>query len=441
MRSSPTLARSSGSSMPRPSRGPGTARRSCPRAGCGGPGTPPRPPARAGRPPRAAGAPCRRDELVGVPRLAVVGEVGALDGLELHPEVAVVVLDHVARRGRAGHDRPRPLAGEHRRTHRLPPRVLEDDLGLGADQAADVLAEAAPLRLVLGVLVRPEAVVRRLAVDHGLDPEVVEQLDLLGRGHDADRRAAAVEHVLDGVAAEATAGPPDQHLVALGHAGPVRRDEHPIGGRVAQSVDGRLLPAEVRRLGHELVRFDDGDVGQPSEVGLEAPDALVGRQHGVVVGRGVLVVDVVALDRDLVAHLPVAHRRACPQHDAGGVRADHVVVERVAGRPGPLLGEAVEEAERGERLEDRSPDRVEVDRRRHDRHVGLVGGQLGQRHLLDVEGPAGVLVGGLHALEHVDLAPLDDGGTVGVGQGECGQLFRAGAVQGSLQDVAHVTRR
>ena len=59
------------------------------------------------------------DELVGVPGLAVVGEVGALDGLELHPEVAVVVLDHVAGGGRAGDDGAGPLAREDRGAHGL----------------------------------------------------------------------------------------------------------------------------------------------------------------------------------------------------------------------------------------------------------------------------------------------------------------------------------
>ena len=162
---------------------------------------------------------------------------------------------------------------------------------------------------------RPEPVVRRPAVDHRLDPEVVEELHLLGRGHDADRRAAAVEHVLHRVAAEAAGRPPHEHLVALGHPRAVGRDEHAVGGGVAQRVDGRLLPAEVRRLRHELVGLHDRDVGQTAEVGLEAPDALVGGQHGVVVGRRVLVVNVVAVDRDLVAGAPVAHRpsrRAAP---------------------------------------------------------------------------------------------------------------------------------
>src|SRR6478672_1981836 len=93
------------------------------------------------------------DQLVGRPCLVVVGEVGGDEALELHPEVPVVELDHVARRGGARDDRAAPFAHEDRRPHGVPSRVLEDDVGVVADESADVLAEAAPLALVLGVVV------------------------------------------------------------------------------------------------------------------------------------------------------------------------------------------------------------------------------------------------------------------------------------------------
>src|SRR5579864_6278829 len=57
------------------------------------------------------------DQAVGVPGLAVVREVRALDRLELHPEVPVVVLEQVAGRGRAGDDGAAAGAHEHRRAH------------------------------------------------------------------------------------------------------------------------------------------------------------------------------------------------------------------------------------------------------------------------------------------------------------------------------------
>ena len=97
--------------------------------------------------------------------------------------------------------------------------------------------------------------------------------------------------------------------------------------------------------------------------------------------RRVLVVDVVAVHGDRVARLPVAHRRADAQHDAGGVAADHVVRLVVARAPHALAAEALQEPERRQRLEDRRPHRVEVDRRRHHRDVRLVGRELGQREL------------------------------------------------------------
>ncbi|MEZ5142523.1 MAG: hypothetical protein R2726_08410 [Acidimicrobiales bacterium] len=60
-----------------------------------------------------------------------------------------------------------PRAAEHRRTEGLAAGVLEHDVDIATDEAADVLAEPAPLALVLGVLVGPELVARLLAVDDG----------------------------------------------------------------------------------------------------------------------------------------------------------------------------------------------------------------------------------------------------------------------------------
>ena len=186
-------------------------------------------------------------QLVGIPRLPVVGEVRSLDGLELHPQVAVVVLDHVARGCRAGHDGAAPLGREHRGPHGLASRMLEDDVHVVTHQGTDVLAQPTPLGLVLGVLVLPESVVGHLAVDDRLHPQVVEEVDLGGRRHHPDRRPPAVEHVLDGIGAEAARCPPHQHLVTLLHVGAVLRHQHPVGRRVAQGVGRGLLPGQVAR--------------------------------------------------------------------------------------------------------------------------------------------------------------------------------------------------
>ena len=92
------------------------------------------------------------DEPVCLPRLAVVREVGRDDPLEVHPQVAVVVLVHVAGRRGARRDRA-ALAGDvDRGAEGLAAGVLEDDVDvLAAGQLTDPGAEALPLLGVLGV--------------------------------------------------------------------------------------------------------------------------------------------------------------------------------------------------------------------------------------------------------------------------------------------------
>ncbi len=158
-----------------------------------------------------------------------------------------------------------------------------------------------------------------------------------------------------------------------------------------------------RGLRHQLVGLDQGEIGQAAEVGLEPPDPLIVREHRVVVRARALVVDVVAVDGDPVAGLPVAHGRPGPQHHTRGVRADDVVVERVAAPHADLLAQPVEEAEGRERLEDRRPHRVEVDRAGHDRHVGLVGCELGEWDLADLQRFPRVFVRAVESVEHRDV--------------------------------------
>src|SRR5262249_2995111 len=154
-----------------------------------------------------------------------------------------------------------------------------------ADEAADLLAEPTPLALVLRVLVAPEAVALGGAVDDVLAAHRLEELHALRARHHAHGGAAAVEDELDAVGADAAGGTPDEDAVALLHLRGVAPDEHAVAGGGAQPVDGALLPGEVVRLGHELVGLDDAEVGQAAVVRLEAPDALVGGEHRVVVGR------------------------------------------------------------------------------------------------------------------------------------------------------------
>ena len=58
--------------------------------------------------------------------------------------------------------------------------MLEDDVGILTDQVADVLAEASPFALVVGVLVLPELVLAGSTVDHRVDSHRVEDRALSG---------------------------------------------------------------------------------------------------------------------------------------------------------------------------------------------------------------------------------------------------------------------
>src|SRR3954451_22311465 len=101
--------------------------------------------------------------------------------------MTVVELHHEATGGGARHNGATPLCYENRSAHGGATRMLEDDVGVLTDEAADVFAEAPPFLLVLGVLVGPKLVAGRLAVDHVLASHLVEQLGPLGGTHHADR--------------------------------------------------------------------------------------------------------------------------------------------------------------------------------------------------------------------------------------------------------------
>ncbi len=200
-----------------------------------------------------------------------------------------------------------------------------------------------------------------------------------------------------------------------------------------------LFPRQVVRLRHELVGLDDGQLGQSAEVGLEAPDALLGVHHRVVVSIGRLELDRQAVGDDLTAGLPLVDAGADAQDDAGEVGADHVVGQVVS--LGVLAQSAVslKEAERRHRLEDRGPDGVVVDRAGHDGDEGLAGSELGDRHVIEVQALARVLVAAGQAFEHVHFVLVDRDPLVGVRKGD-GSEFLGGGVAGEngIQDLLHV---
>ena len=74
---------------------------------------------------------------------------------------------------------------------------------------------------------------------------------------------------------------------------------------------GEAASSQVRcaRLGHQLVGLHQRDLGEAAEVGLEAPDPLLGVEHRVVVPVGALELDRQAVGDHLVAGLPRVHAR------------------------------------------------------------------------------------------------------------------------------------
>jgi hypothetical protein len=132
---------------------------------------------------------------------------------------------------------------------------------------------------------------------------------------------------------------------------------------------------------------------------------------------------------DLGAGLPGVHARAGLQHDAGQVAADHVVGQVVPLGDRRQAAVALEEAEGRDRLEDRGPDGVVVDRAGHDRDQRLTGRELRDRDLVDVQGLARVLLLGGQTLEHRLLVLAHHDAAVGLRQREVAELLRCGVAR------------
>jgi len=166
---------------------------------------------------------------------------------------------------------------------------------------------------------------------------------------------------------------------------------------------------------------------QTAEVRLEDPDPLLRVEHRVVVGVGALELDGEAVGDGLLAGFPQPPPRAGPQDDAGQVRPDDVVGQIVALGIRGGAAVALEEPEGRHRLEDRSPHGVVVDRARHDGDEGLSRCEIRHGHVVDVQGPARVLVPAVQIGEQVDLVPVDGDCVVGLGDRRPGAGL-AGAV-------------
>ena len=264
-------------------------------------------------------------------------------------------------------------------------------------------------------------------------------LRLLGAGDHADRVGPAGQRELRRVTAQAAAGAPDQHVVALLHAGAVTGDQLPVGGGVDQAGGRRLLPAEVARLGHQLVGLDQGDLGEAAEVGLEPPDALLRVEHRVVVAVGRLQLHRQAVRDDLVAGVPGVDPGTGAQHDARQVGADDVVRQVVALGQRRELPVPLQEGEGGDGLEDRGPHRVVVDGTGHDGDQGLARSQFRHRHVVEVERLARVLLPAGEPGEHLRVLLAHRDGTVGLGQGQSREVGGGGVrCEDRVKDLVHL---
>ena len=161
--------------------------------------------------------------------------------------------------------------------------------------------------------------------------------------------------------------------------------------------------------------------------------AAIGPLRWAVAGASVGMVIGLAADGD------PAQARGLHRQRSGRPLAGRLVPERGGdvGVGDPLAGQAVEEPEGRQRLEDRRPHRVEVDRAGHDGEVDLVGRQLGCGDLADVQGLLGVLVFRRHPLPHVLLGAQHVGRAVALGDRKGGDLLAGGAPLNGLEDLLH----
>jgi hypothetical protein len=142
---------------------------------------------------------------------------------------------------------------------------------------------------------------------------------------------------------------------------------------------GEAASSQVRwaGLGISWLVLTMASSARPPKFVSKPPDPLLRVEHRVVVAVGRLQLDGEAVGHDLLAGMPEVDAGAGTQDHAGQVEPDDVVRQVV---PLGLAGEpavALEEPERRDRLEDRGPDGVVVDRAGHDGDERLARRELG----------------------------------------------------------------
>src|SRR3954452_823430 len=320
------------------------------------------------------------DQPVRAHALVCIREVRADDLLLAHPEVAHVEVEVVARRAGADDHLAERLDGEHGGGEGGHAYVLEDDVGLLAENLLHALRELARLTEACLLLVLRLAALAHhprelVAVDVVDGSELLDQLTLLVARDDANAIDSGGLAELHGEHAEPARRAPDERgLAGLPAAA---RDEHAVGGEVAEAIRGGLLPAQVLPLGEQLLGLTPRELVERPPGRLVAPDLLRRRGERIeAVDLGILVRGLVAVDDDLVTGLPARHAGADLPDDAGGVgAADVVAVLRV-----------VAVAEDRHRLAERGPDVVVVHARGHHPHDHLERARLRNLDLLELEG-------------------------------------------------------
>src|SRR5699024_12118536 len=122
------------------------------------------------------------DQPVCLPRLAVIREMRALNILQVHPQVPVVIFVHEARSRGTCDDRPALARHEYRSAEGFASRMLEDDIGVfAAGEFPDFLAEAPPLAGILSGVVFPESIVFGTPVDDEIGAHGTGAIGLLRR--------------------------------------------------------------------------------------------------------------------------------------------------------------------------------------------------------------------------------------------------------------------
>ena len=164
-------------------------------------------------------------------------------------------------------------------------------------------------------------------------PSLRAERDLRFVRNDSDRPGAGLRRELDRHRTEAAGAAPDEYHIALAHR--VRRppEQHPVGRGAHQRRRGCLLPGQVLRLWHALVRLHLRELRERTPGRLITPDPERRVEHRVIARHHLRRIDVPrpAVDNDLVADLDALYCRPGLPHDPGSVRPADVVVPGLAG--------------------------------------------------------------------------------------------------------------